>query len=102
MQKETEEKLWQEGLLRHIPVVGSLVNFFSPPAKMPIKGRTMNLHSGRIEKSDVTIHAPAQEQKPIIPDDDVPSSNDTIESSKVELLIEVDPLIQPMNPEVNQ
>ena len=27
LQRETEEKLWQEGLLRHIPVVGSLVNY---------------------------------------------------------------------------
>lgn len=55
LQRETEEQLWQEGLLRHIPVVGSLVNYFSPPQKAPVKGRTMNLRSGRIEKSDVVL-----------------------------------------------
>jgi len=99
LQKETEEKLWQEGLLRHIPVVGSLVNFFSPPPKMPIKGRTMNLQSGRIEKSEVVIHA--QEQKSVIPDD-VPSNDKSEpESSQVEIP-DVDPLIQPMQPEENQ
>ena len=59
LQRETEEKLWQEGLLRHIPVVGSLVNYFSPPLKTPIKGRSMDLKSGRIEKSDVIFnHTP--------------------------------------------
>lgn len=55
LQRETEEQLWQEGLLRHIPVVGSLFNYFSPPLKLPVKGRTMNLKSGRIEKSDVLL-----------------------------------------------
>lgn len=55
LQRETEEQLWQEGLLRHIPVVGSLVNYFSPPQKAPVKGRTMNLRSGRIEKSDAVF-----------------------------------------------
>ena len=55
LQKETEQQLWQEGLLRHIPVVGSLVNYFSPPPRNAIKGRTMNLQNGRIEKSDTII-----------------------------------------------
>lgn len=57
LQRETEEKLWQEGLLRHIPVVGSLVNYFSPPQKTSVKGRCLNLQNGRIEKSEVTIHS---------------------------------------------
>lgn len=56
LQRETEEKLWQEGLLRHIPVVGSLVNFFSPPSKTTMKGRSLNLQNGRIEKTDVMLH----------------------------------------------
>lgn len=57
LQRETEEQLWQEGLLRHIPVVGSLVNYFSPPQKTPVKGRCLNLQNGRIEKRDVMIHS---------------------------------------------
>jgi hypothetical protein len=62
LQRETEEKLWQEGLLRHIPVVGSLVNYFSPPQKTSIKGRCLNLQNGRIEKSEVTIHSSVVEE----------------------------------------
>lgn len=60
LQRETEEKLWQEGLLRHIPVVGSLFNYFSPPLKLPIKGRSLDLKSGRMEKSDVIFNATPQ------------------------------------------
>nr|CAH0105235.1 unnamed protein product [Daphnia galeata] len=62
LQRETEEKLWQEGLLRHIPVVGSLVNYFSPPQKTTVKGRCLNLENGRIEKSEVTIHSSIVEE----------------------------------------
>lgn len=79
LQRETEEKLWQEGLLRHIPVVGSLVNYFSPPLKTPVKGRSLNLQNGRIETSDVVIHPPIEEvsdtqvvnqEMPLIADDE--------------------------------
>ena len=62
LQRETEEKLWQEGLLRHIPVVGSLFNYFSPPQKTSVKGRCLNLQNGRIEKSEVTIHSSIVEE----------------------------------------
>lgn len=30
LQKENEDRLWQEGILRHVPVVGSIVNWWSP------------------------------------------------------------------------
>lgn len=30
LQKENEERLWQEGILRHVPVVGTFVNWWSP------------------------------------------------------------------------
>lgn len=55
LEKETKQQLWEEGLLRHIPVVGSLVNYFSPLQRNTVKGRTLNLQSGRIEKTDIVI-----------------------------------------------
>lgn len=73
LQRETEEKLWQEGLLRHIPVVGSLVNYFSPPQKTSIKGRCLNLQNGRIEKSDVMIHSvPVEEASDALDNQEMP------------------------------
>lgn len=73
LQRETEEKLWQEGLLRHIPVVGSLVNYFSPPQKTSIKGRCLNLQNGRIEKSDVMIHSvPVEEASDALNNQEMP------------------------------
>jgi hypothetical protein len=53
LQREIELQVWQEGLIRHIPVVGPLYNFFSPAPKADIKGRTLNLQKGRVEKSEV-------------------------------------------------
>lgn len=55
LQRETEQRLWDEGLLRHIPVVGSLVNYFMPTQKTGIKGRTLNLQKGRVETSDILV-----------------------------------------------
>jgi hypothetical protein len=46
--KENQHKLAQEGILRQVPIVGSLWNWFSPPPKeAAIKGRTFNLASGK-------------------------------------------------------
>lgn len=72
LQRETEEQLWQEGLLRHIPVVGSLVNYFSPPLKTAVKGRSLNLQNGRIEKSDVMIHSLIEETTDVLNNQDLP------------------------------
>lgn len=53
IQKENEEKLWQEGILRHVPVFGHFVNWFSPPIKESgIKGRTLNLNQGTVESTE--------------------------------------------------
>ncbi|KAI5729112.1 hypothetical protein M8J77_025596 [Diaphorina citri] len=54
LQKENEDKLWQEGILRHVPVFGSLVNWWSPVDKDPtrVKGRTLDLTAGRIETTE--------------------------------------------------
>ncbi|KAJ7416050.1 Pyridoxal-dependent decarboxylase domain-containing protein 1 [Willisornis vidua] len=45
LQKANEERLLEEGLLRQIPVVGSVLNWFSPFQASP-KGRTFNLTAG--------------------------------------------------------
>lgn len=53
LQRETEEKLWQEGILRHVPVVGRVVNWWSPPNKEGgIKGRSLNLTQGVVESTE--------------------------------------------------
>ncbi|XP_065340823.1 putative pyridoxal-dependent decarboxylase domain-containing protein 2 isoform X1 [Cloeon dipterum] len=44
LQKENAERVWQEGILRQMPVVGSFVNWWSPLSKETgIKGRSLNL-----------------------------------------------------------
>lgn len=53
LQRESDEKLWQDGIMRHIPVVGSVVNWWSPPAKENgIKGRSLNLTQGVVESTE--------------------------------------------------
>lgn len=54
LQKENEEKLWQEGILRHVPVFGNIVNWWSPLDKENggIKGRSLDLSAGVIESTE--------------------------------------------------
>ncbi|ESO89261.1 hypothetical protein LOTGIDRAFT_52276, partial [Lottia gigantea] len=51
LQKENESKLLQEGVMRQVPLVGSLINWLSP-TKETTKGRTFNLTSGTIESTE--------------------------------------------------
>jgi len=37
LQKESDEVIWQEGILRHVPLVGSIYNWISPAQKMHIR-----------------------------------------------------------------
>ena len=47
--RESDDALLQEGLLRHVPIVGSFVNWFSPVTeKATIKGRCLSLNEGRL------------------------------------------------------
>ena len=43
LRKESDDALWQEGILRHVPIVGSLYNWISPIQKVcpPQKYRKM-------------------------------------------------------------
>lgn len=47
LERENAEKLWQESILRHVPVIGTFVNWWSPPSKETgIRGRSLNLQAG--------------------------------------------------------
>ncbi|KAG7264937.1 hypothetical protein CRUP_032646 [Coryphaenoides rupestris] len=46
LQKDSENRLFEEGLLRQLPVVSSVLNWFSP-VETSVKGRTFNLTDGR-------------------------------------------------------
>uniref|UniRef100_A0A8C0JFY1 Pyridoxal-dependent decarboxylase domain-containing protein 1 n=1 Tax=Chelonoidis abingdonii TaxID=106734 RepID=A0A8C0JFY1_CHEAB len=59
LQKANEERLLEEGLLRQIPVVGSVLNWFSPFQASP-KGRTFNLTAGSLESTEPTYVSKVQ------------------------------------------
>uniref|UniRef100_A0A1B0C9Q3 Pyridoxal-dependent decarboxylase domain-containing protein 1 n=2 Tax=Lutzomyia longipalpis TaxID=7200 RepID=A0A1B0C9Q3_LUTLO len=53
LQRESDEKMWQDGILRHVPIVGSVFNWWSPPPKETgIKGRSLNLTQGVVESTE--------------------------------------------------
>ena len=52
LQRENDERLWQEGILRHVPIVGSVYNWLSPPPPPGIKGRTLDLTAGVLESTE--------------------------------------------------
>uniref|UniRef100_A0A667XGX7 Pyridoxal-dependent decarboxylase domain-containing protein 1 n=1 Tax=Myripristis murdjan TaxID=586833 RepID=A0A667XGX7_9TELE len=57
LQKANEEKLMEEGMLRQLPVVGSVLNWFSP-VQSSIKGRTFNLAAGTVCLLDPSLYRP--------------------------------------------
>ncbi|XP_015260213.1 PREDICTED: pyridoxal-dependent decarboxylase domain-containing protein 1 [Cyprinodon variegatus] len=59
LQKANEEKLLEEGMLRQLPLVGSVLNWFSP-LESSIKGRSFNLAAGSLDSTDVTYSTKAQ------------------------------------------
>ncbi|KAG5875041.1 hypothetical protein JTB14_006989 [Gonioctena quinquepunctata] len=54
LQKENEEKLWQEGIIRQVPVVGTFLNWWSPRTKDTggVRGRSLNLTQGVVESTE--------------------------------------------------
>ncbi|KAH7985104.1 hypothetical protein HPB52_024319 [Rhipicephalus sanguineus] len=63
LQQENEEKILQEGLLRHVPIVGSLFNWWSPTSKEGLVESTENIYKYhmQIQQGDGT---PALANKP--------------------------------------
>lgn len=53
LQKENEERIWQEGILRQVPIVGTFVNWWSPKSKETgVRGRSLNLTQGVVESTE--------------------------------------------------
>ncbi|XP_050961957.1 pyridoxal-dependent decarboxylase domain-containing protein 1 isoform X1 [Labeo rohita] len=59
LQKANEEKLMEEGVLRQIPLVGSVLNWFSP-VQASVKGRTFNLAEGCLDSTEPVYSIKAQ------------------------------------------
>ena len=88
LRKESDEMIWQEGILRHVPLVGSIYNWLSPAQKLQMKGRTLSLNEGKLLTSDVLIQSnstkesnqveEAMEMKPVAPntEDEVPKETE--------------------------
>lgn len=73
LQKANEEKLMEEGMLRQLPVVGSVLNWFSP-VESSIKGRTFNLAAGSLDSTEGTYSTKAQAGRPLQQDSPTSSS----------------------------
>lgn len=50
LRKENDQRLQNEGMMRQLPIMGSLVNWWSPltPESQNIRGRAFNLKTGII------------------------------------------------------
>ncbi|KAL7377809.1 hypothetical protein ABVT39_004585 [Epinephelus coioides] len=73
LQKANEEKLMEEGMLRQIPLVGSVLNWFSP-FESSIKGRTFNLAAGSLDSTETTYSTKAQAGRPNLQESPTSSS----------------------------
>lgn len=67
LQKANEEKLMEEGVLRQIPLVGSVLNWFSP-SQASVKGQTFSLVAGSLDTTEATYASKAQTGKGSTPD----------------------------------
>ncbi|XP_046894221.1 pyridoxal-dependent decarboxylase domain-containing protein 1 isoform X1 [Hypomesus transpacificus] len=72
LQKDSEEKLMEEGVLRQIPLVGSVLNWFSP-VQSSVKGRTFNLAAGSLDSTEPTYTMKAQADR--LDQQDTPTSS---------------------------
>ncbi|XP_034394699.1 pyridoxal-dependent decarboxylase domain-containing protein 1 isoform X1 [Cyclopterus lumpus] len=73
LQQANEEKLIEEGMLRQLPLVGSVLNWFSP-FQSSIKGRTFNLAAGSLDSTETTYSTKAQPGRPSLQESPTSSS----------------------------
>lgn len=54
LKKEADEKVWQDGIFRVVPVVGNVLNWINPLPKdgSGIRGRSLNLQQGVVESTE--------------------------------------------------
>jgi hypothetical protein len=53
LRREADNQIWQEGILRHVPILGSFYNWMSPvPEEAKVKGRYLNLQEGKLETTE--------------------------------------------------
>ena len=52
LRRETDERLWQEGVLRQVPLIGSVYNWFLPPSNEGVRGRSLDLQAGVLESTE--------------------------------------------------
>lgn len=52
LKKENDEKTWNDGLLRVVPGIGSMLNWLAPVEPTGVRGRTLNLDAGTVESTE--------------------------------------------------
>ncbi|XP_026772648.2 pyridoxal-dependent decarboxylase domain-containing protein 1 isoform X3 [Pangasianodon hypophthalmus] len=67
LQKAAEEKLLEEGVLRQIPLVSSMLNWLSP-IQSSVKGRTFDLAAGSLDSTEPVYSMKAQTVKEASPE----------------------------------
>ncbi|XP_076334791.1 putative pyridoxal-dependent decarboxylase domain-containing protein 2 isoform X3 [Tachypleus tridentatus] len=70
LKQENEEKVMQDGVLKYVPIVGNLINWWQPsPKESGVKGRSFNLASGVLESTEniYKYHMQIQHDSPQTP-----------------------------------
>lgn len=49
--------------MRHVPVFGNLVNWWSPPLKNAVKGRWLDLEAGVVRSTEIIYEKKAQAEE---------------------------------------
>jgi len=69
LRKANDARLQHEGVMRQLPLMGSIVNWLSPIQHESIKGRSFNLKTGEILESDIMYKQRGGEKVPMTPID---------------------------------
>uniref|UniRef100_A0A8C5BB06 Pyridoxal-dependent decarboxylase domain-containing protein 1 n=1 Tax=Gadus morhua TaxID=8049 RepID=A0A8C5BB06_GADMO len=67
LQKDSEKRILEEGVLRQLPVVSSVLNWFSP-WEASVNGRTFNLTDGLLDSTEPTYSSKDQTSALHLPD----------------------------------